>query len=152
MTLDYYSVSIKPVTKLAKKYYFQCIFLLSWFSTIGSLYISEIARIEPCVLCWYQRIFMYPIALVSTIALLRKDKNGAYYILGLSFIGTLIALYHNILQKTTLFDTIETCTIGVSCKDLQSINYLGFITIPFMSLIGFLAIFAFSVYYIKRIK
>lgn len=111
----------------------------AWVATLGSLYFSEVAHYVPCVLCWYQRILMYPLALIIAIGLLRKDENLPVFILPFSLPGLGIALYHYLLEKTDLFDSAATCQAGVPCTT-QWINWFGFVTIPFLSLIGFLVI------------
>ena len=116
-----------------------------WFigtgALVGSLIMSEVARFQPCLLCWWQRIFMYPIAFIMTVAILRRDKNGFYYVLPLSVIGMLTAFYHSLLQWGVIRETVLDCTAAanVSCTDAQ-INWFGFITIPFMSFVSFAAI------------
>ena len=83
---------------------------------------------------------MYPVAPVSLLAFIFKDKYAYRYLLSLAFPGLLFAVYHYIIQKTALFPDVF-CGIGISCSEIQ-IEYLGFITIPFMSALGFLAIIA----------
>lgn len=118
---------------------------LIWFiatgSIFGSLYFSEIERLQPCMLCWWQRIFMYPIAFIMSVAILRKDTRAIYYVLPLSITGMLLGLYHSLLQWGIVRETVIDCSINsaVSCTELQ-INWLGFITIPFMSFVAFLGI------------
>lgn len=115
-------------------------FLQSWLATLGSLYFSEIKGLVPCQFCWYQRIFMYPLALIFAIAIIRKDKNVAYYALPLSIIGALIAMYHYLIQWTSLRDINPvSCSLVSECSQKQ-IVYLGFITIPFFSFVAFVII------------
>jgi disulfide bond formation protein DsbB len=66
-------------------------------SVFGSLYFSEVMNFAPCVLCWYQRILMYPLALILLVGIWKKDKNVDSYVLPFSILGFLIALYHNLL-------------------------------------------------------
>lgn len=108
-------------------------------ATLGSLYYSEIKQYTPCVLCWYQRILMYPLVLLITVGILRRDKKLDLYILPMSILGGLIALYHVLLQKGILPEAIAPCTIGASCIT-KHVGYFGFITIPFMSLTAFVVI------------
>ncbi|MBU8914464.1 disulfide bond formation protein B [Bacillus sp. FJAT-29953] len=114
--------------------------LLSWIAalmaTLGSLYFSEVMHFIPCTLCWYQRIFMYPLAIMLGIAVYRND-NGIYkYVLPLSVIGMLISGYHTLLQKLPYLQRFEMCTSGVPCSK-DYINWLGFITIPILAFIAF---------------
>ncbi|MFP5108721.1 disulfide oxidoreductase [Neobacillus sp. C211] len=114
--------------------------LLSWIAaiiaTLGSLYFSEVMHFIPCTLCWYQRIFMYPLAIILGVAVYRDDKGIFRYALPLSIIGMLIAGYHTLLQKIPYLQQFEMCTSGVPCSK-DYINWLGFITIPLLALIAF---------------
>ena len=125
------------------KLYMQSIFLIALIATLGSLYFSEIRQYEPCEFCWYQRILMYPLVLISIISIIRNDHGAVYYIRFMSLLGLLMASYHYALQKISfLGDGFTACT-GVSCT-VQYIDWLGFITIPFLSLIAFALIFILS--------
>ena len=109
-------------------------FTIILFATILSLYYSEIAGYEPCRLCWFQRIFLYPQAFLFGTALLRKDKRVFTYTLPLTFLGLFIALYHTIIQ---FIPEASTCpATGVSCTAPYFIQF-GYITIPVMSLTAF---------------
>jgi disulfide bond formation protein DsbB len=105
----------------------------------GSLYFSEVMKYEPCELCWYQRILMYPLVIFLGIAMIRKDASQWLYVLPLSVIGVCVSLYHYLIQKTSFFaDSAPACG-RVPCTG-EYINYAGFITIPFLALIAFLSI------------
>lgn len=107
-------------------------------SLLGSLYFSEVARIAPCSLCWYQRIALYPLVFILPVAIIGKDEKIRWYALPLAIIGGIIALYHNLLSWNVI-EEIVACAPGVSCA-IQEINWFGFITIPLLSLIAFIAI------------
>jgi disulfide bond formation protein DsbB len=113
---------------------------LAWFqaliATLGSLFFSEIMQLTPCVLCWYQRILMYPLVLILTVGILSRDSRLRRYVLPLALIGLAIAVYHNLLYYGIISESIAPCTAGVSCTTRQ-IEWLGFITIPLMSLTAF---------------
>jgi len=111
----------------------------AWIAMCGSLYFSEVAGYVPCLLCWYQRILMYPLAGVIAIGLLRRDANLPYYVLPFSLLGIGVSSYHYLLEKTDLFDGAAVCRSGVSCTT-QWINWFGFMTIPFLALIAFIVI------------
>jgi len=111
----------------------------AWVAMCGSLYFSEVRGYVPCVLCWYQRILMYPLTLVIAIGLLRRDWNLPYYVLPFSLIGLGVSTYHYLLEKTDLFAGSAACRQGVSCTT-QWINWFGFVTIPFLALTAFLII------------
>lgn len=114
-------------------------FLISLIATAGSLFFSEVMKLPPCVLCWYQRICMYPLVLIFILALLKGAKDSALYGLALSLVGLGISLYHNLLYYKIIPDSITPCSEGVSCTSRQ-IEWLGFVTIPFLSFVAFLLI------------
>src|SRR4029078_8798332 len=121
------------------KTYAYLAFVIALSSVLGSLYFSEVLHFLPCVLCWYQRITMYPIVTILIVGILLKDKNLHCYVLPLSIIGALIGLYQNLLVWGVISEALAPCTNGVPCTTLY-INWFGFITIPFLSLASFLLI------------
>jgi disulfide bond formation protein DsbB len=127
------------------------IWLVSLVATLGSLYFSEIRSYEPCELCWYQRILMYPIFLITTVAYIQKNARIAVTTAVFSCIGGAISLYHYGLQKLDfLADAAPACG-RVACTG-QYINWLGFITIPFLAGTAFLLIAIASFYMVKVLK
>ncbi|MCP3761572.1 disulfide oxidoreductase [Domibacillus sp. A3M-37] len=116
---------------------------------LGSLYFSEIVGYEPCELCWYQRILMYPLVLILGIAVVRKDLRAAIYSLVMSAIGGLISLYHYGIQKIDFLTDAAPACGRVPCTGMY-INWLGFITIPFLALTAFAIIFIASLMILKR--
>lgn len=118
---------------------------------LGSLYFSEIRHFAPCVLCWYQRIILYPLVAIFLVGILRKDRNLPYYVLPLSVIGMLISIYHNLLYYKILPESAAPCVSGVSCTT-KFIEYLGFITIPLLSLIALTIITVLMIMYARYIK
>jgi len=117
------------------------IWLISLIATLGSLFFSEVMRLPPCVLCWYQRVFMYPLVVVSMVGLLWRDPGALRYAWPLAMGGFAVAVYHNLLYYHLIPESIAPCTTGVSCTSRQ-IEWLGFITIPFLSLVAFTLIVA----------
>ena len=105
-------------------------------ATLGSLYFSDVMHLPPCVLCWYQRIFLYPLAILVGIGIWQKDPRLPTYVLPLSIIGLGIALYHNLLYYHILPESAAPCSAGVSCT-IKLIEWFGFITIPLLSLAAF---------------
>lgn len=136
-----------------KKQENQLIFMwtVALIATLGSLYYSEVKGFIPCTMCWYQRIFMYPIVLIGLIALIQKNAKIALTTAAFSFIGGCLALYHYGIQKLPfLQESAPTCG-GVSCTG-QYVNYLGFITIPLLAFIAFAFIFIISLVLLKETK
>ena len=113
--------------------------VIALIATVGSLFFSEVMNLPPCVLCWYQRIAMYPLVLIVGTGIVLRDARLKYYALPVSVGGLLIAIYHNLLYYGILPDSIAPCTQGVSCTSVQ-IEWLGFITIPLMALTAFVGI------------
>jgi disulfide bond formation protein DsbB len=118
-----------------KRLYFAWVVAL--VATFGSLYFSEIAGFIPCKLCWFQRIFMYPLAIILGIACFRNDRKIAVYVLPLTVIGSAFSIIHILDQKVGLFRGI--CQEGVPCS-VDYINWFGFITIPMLALTAFVLI------------
>ncbi|MFF2482533.1 disulfide oxidoreductase [Paenibacillus sp. NPDC058071] len=113
--------------------------VVSLIATGGSLYFSEVKGFIPCDLCWYQRIFMYPQALLLGMAAYRGDRRMANYLLPVSLIGGLISLYHNIEIWFPKLGEMAPCRSGIPCNQ-DYLNWLGFITIPLMALVAFILI------------
>jgi disulfide bond formation protein DsbB len=109
--------------------------LIAIIAMSGSLYFSEVRAFVPCSLCWYQRIFMYPLVFILGIASFRQDKRILPYVLTLSVLGGLIAAWH-VLEENLPSVSLPMCNVGVPCT-VKYVNYLGFITIPVMSLTAF---------------
>ncbi|MBS4218158.1 disulfide bond formation protein B [Bacillus sp. FJAT-49711] len=126
-------------------------FAISVIALLGSLYFSEVRKYMPCELCWYIRIIMYPIALILGIATVRKDYKAALYSAAFSGIGIPVSLYLYLIQKVPSFaDSVPAC--GVIPCTTQYINWLGFITIPFLALMAFILIFISSIFVMKRTR
>lgn len=130
------------------KLFTQLIFIVSLFATLGSLYFSEIRLYEPCEMCWYQRILMYPIVILSLIGVIKEDNNVRLYARVMSGIGILVSTYHYGLQKLPALGESANSCMGVSCT-VQYINWGGFITIPLLALTAFIIIFILS-FFIKK--
>lgn len=117
--------------------------LVSWLTalgaTLGSLYFSEVMHFIPCTLCWYQRILMYPLAVILGIAFYRNDWKIYLYALPFSIFGILLSSYHTALQKVPYLQQFEMCKTGIPCSK-DYLNWLGFITIPMMALVAFIII------------
>ncbi len=118
-------------------------------SVVGSLFFSEVMQLPPCVLCWYQRIAMYPLVLIIGIGIITRDARMKIYALPFALIGLAIAIYHNLLYYGFIPESITPCAEGVPCNAVQ-IELLGFITIPLMGLAAFAAIAFCLVFYKHR--
>jgi disulfide bond formation protein DsbB len=113
--------------------------ITAWVAMLGSLYFSEIRNFDPCVLCWYQRVLLYPLTLIIAIGILRRDPKVHTYILPLALICIPMSTYHQLLQRTSWFSEKSVCRHGTPCSALY-INWLGFIDIPTLALFAALII------------
>jgi len=113
---------------------------LAWLtataSTLGALFLGEVMDYTPCVLCWYQRIAMFPLVLVLAAGLFPFDPRVVRYTLPLAVAGWLLAAFHLALVAGWIPESIKPCQQGVPCSDVQ-IVWFGFVTIPLLSLIAF---------------
>lgn len=127
--------------KKFKKFIVENILYLAWIqalvATAVSLYASEVLKLPPCVLCWYQRIFMYPLAIILPIGIFNKDKKIHQYVLPLSIFGMLVALYHYLLQIGVIPENLAPCISGISCTTKYTFFNSDFITIPLLSFLAF---------------
>jgi len=125
------------------------VWVIALIALVGSLFYSEIIGYEPCKLCWVQRIFMYPLVVIYGYALVKRNLEIALPGMLLSGIGMLVSTYHYLLQKVPALQEVGDFCEGVPCN-VQYVNYLGFITIPFLAGIAFISIFIIHVYMIRR--
>lgn len=122
--------------------------LVALVSTGGSLYLSEVAGFEPCTLCWYQRIAMYPLVIILGIAAVRGDVGIRRYVAPLAVIGAAISIWHIGVERLPGLPT-GSCSLSAPC-DLIWVERFGFVTIPVMALTGFLAILTLLFAYAGR--
>ena len=117
--------------------------IIALVATAGSLFYSEIAGFEPCKLCWFQRIFMYPLVILLGLANIKKDVKFTFYPSALAMIGAVISLYHNTIYYggISIFPC-EPFGLGVSCTKVLVMEF-GYVTIPLMALTAFLLILLF---------
>ncbi len=109
----------------------------------GSLYFSGVLKLPPCMLCWYQRIAMYPLALVLGVGLFRDDSTVWRFALPLPIVGAVISAYHVALQYRPSLEVLE-CATGVPCTARLLVVH-GFVSIPVMAGSAFLLITALLV-------
>ena len=113
--------------------------LVASVSALGSLFFSEVMGFSPCLLCWYQRIFLFPLVFVFSAALFPLDEKVSRYALPLVLAGWLTAGYHNLLVWGIVPDSIRPCSQGISCTE-KYIDLFGFVTIPLLSWLAFSAL------------
>jgi disulfide bond formation protein DsbB len=117
--------------------------LLAWIvatvTTLGSLYYSEIADFTPCRLCWYQRICMYPLAVILLVGLLLRDRRVRWYAAPFVIVGAPLSLYHWLVERVDFFAESSTCSAEAPCT-VPWFQELGYVTLAFMAMSAFLLI------------
>jgi disulfide bond formation protein DsbB len=110
--------------------------LVATVATLGSLYFSEVAKYEPCRLCWFQRITMYPLAVILLVGWLRRDRGLWLYVVPLSVIGAAISTYHYYIEWNPESDT---CSFPIPCTFVWFRRF-GFVSLALMALCGFVSV------------
>ena len=105
-------------------------------ATLGSLFFSEVMELPPCSLCWWQRLFMFPLPIVVGAGLFPFDRGVVRYALPLATIGGAVAVYHTLLQLGVVPESTAPCRQGVSCSEAQ-LELLGVLSIPMLSSLAF---------------
>lgn len=123
--------------------------MLAALSTAGALFIGEVMLMTPCTLCWYQRIAMFPLALILGMASYSNDRQGALYALPFAVTGVLIAGYHTLLVAGLVPKAWIPCGTGVSCAS-QKLDIFNGLQIPWLSLAAFLLITVLLSLYLKK--
>ena len=113
--------------------------LIAAASMLGALFFSEVMELPPCLLCWYQRICMFPLVLILPAGLFPFDPKVVRYALPLALIGGAIAAFHVLLVAGVVPESVQPCRQGVPCSETQ-IQWFGFVDIPLLSLMAFAAI------------
>jgi disulfide bond formation protein DsbB len=133
------------VRRAVEGYELWLVFLVSSIATGGSLFFSEIAGFVPCELCWYQRICMYPLTIVTLLAALANDRHVARYLLPLPLVGAGVSIYHLLVENGVVHQA-KACLLSApgGCAT-KWINEFGYMTIPTLALTGFVLCAAFLV-------
>ena len=118
-------------------------FVIAAIATGGSLFFSEIAHFVPCELCWYQRICMYPLSILTLLMAIHDDHRAARYLVPLPVVGAGVSVYHLLVENGVVGQS-NTCLISApgGCG-VKWINEFGYMTIPTLALTGFALCFAF---------
>jgi disulfide bond formation protein DsbB len=115
--------------------------LVALLATAGALFLGEVMGMTPCVLCWYQRIAMFPLAAILGVGLLDADGRSIRYAVPLAWAGWGIALYHCLVFWGVVSEALTPCGKGSSCADAD-VQVAGFVPIPLLSLVAFTVILA----------
>lgn len=114
--------------------------LIASVSTLSALFLGEVMGYTPCVLCWYQRIAMFPLVLVLAAGLFPFDRRVVRYALPLVLVGWLLAVFHLALIAGWIPEGIKPCQQGVPCSQAQVVLF-GWVNIPLLSVLAFSSIF-----------
>lgn len=128
----------KPA-ELIRKHAVAFALVVTLAALFGSLAYSDVLMYEPCKLCWYQRIFMYPSALLLGLALFWKDRSVIPYVIVFAVIGQAVAIYHYVVQLGVFPAPCSVSGYSVSCAKVFTLNF-GYITIPLMAFTAFILI------------
>ena len=110
-------------------------------STLGALFLGEVMGYTPCVLCWYQRIGMFPLVVILAAGLFPFDRKVVRYALPLALVGWLLAVFHWAVASGLVPESATPCSQGVPCS-VEQISWFGFLTLPLLSVLAFSAIIA----------
>ena len=124
--------------------------LIAMAALFGSLFFSEVMGLEPCVLCWWQRIFIYPLAVLFLVGLFPFDRSVVRYTLPLAVIGWGFAVYHYLVYSGFIPESLQPCSEKLSCAEVN-LELMGFITIPMLSILSYSAIIVLLLILRKRI-
>jgi len=113
-----------------------CSWLVVTGATLGSLFFSEVMELPPCSMCWYQRLFMFPLPIVIGAGLFPFDPKAVRYALPPAITGCAVAIYHTLLQQGIISESAAPCRQGVPCAEAR-IALLGFLASPMLSLLAF---------------
>jgi len=127
---------------------FAC-WLIAMAALFGSLFFSEVMGLKPCVLCWWQRIFIYPLAVLFLVGMLPLDRSVVRYTLPLAVIGLGFAIYHYLVYSGFIPESLQPCSEDLSCADIN-LELMGFVTIPMLSIFAYSAIIALLLIFRKR--
>jgi disulfide bond formation protein DsbB len=118
-------------------------FVVSAIATGGSLFFSEIAGFVPCELCWYQRICMYPLSIVTLLAAIRGEFRIARYLLPLPIIGAAVSVYHLLVENGVVGQSTACLVSAPGGCATKWINEFGYVTIPTLALTAFVLLIEF---------
>ena len=115
--------------------------LVASVSTLGALFLGEVMGYTPCMLCWYQRICMFPLVLILAAGLFPFDRRVVRYALPLALAGWLLAIFHWAVASGLVPERVTPCSQGVPCS-VEQVTWFGFLTLPMLSVLAFSLIIA----------
>jgi len=135
---------LNGIRRLLWGYELWAAFVVAAIATGGSLFFSQIAGFIPCEMCWFQRICMYPLSILTLLMALANDNRASRYLLPLPIVGAGVSIYHILIENHWTGEP-SACTIGGTGCAFKWINEFGYMTIPTLALTGFLLLIGFLV-------
>lgn len=135
----YEKLYVDRIYSVIGDYYKELALLFAFTATSGSLYMSNILGWEPCTLCWYQRILIYPLVVILAVGLLLEKKDTEDYALPLALIGLPVSLYHALLQRFNQYLSSGCSVTAISCSTEYTFHY-NYITVPGLAFTALLVI------------
>jgi disulfide bond formation protein DsbB len=120
-------------------------FVVAAIATGGSLFFSQIANFPPCELCWFQRICMYPLSILTLEMAWRSDNRAARYLFPLPIVGACVSIYHLLIENSVIKEPNQCLQSAPGGCAVKWINEFGYMTIPTLALTGFLLLIGFLV-------
>jgi disulfide bond formation protein DsbB len=120
-------------------------FAVAAIATGGSLFFSQIANFPPCELCWFQRICMYPLSILTLEMAWRNDNRAARYLFPLPIVGACVSIYHLLIENSVIKEPNQCLQSAPGGCAVKWINEFGYMTIPTLALTGFLLLIGFLV-------
>jgi len=121
-------------------------FVVAAVATGGSLFYSQVAGFVPCEFCWFQRVLMYPLSILTLLIAVRGDNRAARYLLPLPIVGAGTSIYHMLIEYGVIKEPGACTLTGGGCTTNWIINHdLGYLTIPTLALTAFLLLIGFLV-------
>jgi disulfide bond formation protein DsbB len=120
-------------------------FVVAAIATGGSLFFSQIAHFPPCEFCWFQRVLMYPLSILTLFVAGRGDNRAARYLIPLPLVGAGTSIYHLLIENKVIKEPTACLASAPGGCGVKWINEFGYITIPTLALTGFLLLIGFLV-------
>jgi disulfide bond formation protein DsbB len=136
---------LNGIRRLLWGYELWAAFVVAAIATGGSLFFSQIANFPPCELCWFQRICMYPLSILTLLMAWRGDTRAARYLIPLPVVGACVSIYHLLIENSVIKEPNQCLQSAPGGCAVKWINEFGYMTIPTLALTGFLLLIGFLV-------
>jgi disulfide bond formation protein DsbB len=121
-------------------------FVVAAIATGGSLFYSQVAGFIPCEFCWFQRMVMYPLSILTLLIAACGDNRAARYLLPLPVVGAGTSIYHMLLEHHVIKEPGACTLTGGGCTaNWIALHSFGYLTIPTLALTAFLLLIGFLV-------